>query len=484
MRNKQRLFLIGGILSGVVALGCQAPPMMPPSQPRTVVYGGGVRFDADADMALVFERDCNDKGGYGLKQVSGGSLDPRIKNFHVRVSGPNLIKALEFDMGLDQFGTGCAATSAFYGVPDGTYTVEFQAVDQDGGTVAFAKDTVTIDAGQTLVKTVQCDFNTGKLAVQINCCNSPAPSPAPSASATPTPTPTPTASADPCSTVVSYWNGGYGVVDIGVGTDGTIYGAGQWITRLTPDGVYVDNLNGDAASSIAVDASGDIWYTTGDGAGWIVKKVNSAGVEYFSVNIGPIAAADPKLTIDQNGNVWAYYANSLDPYRLVKISPAGAILNSTTMGVGRPLPYAIEVDPSGNAWVTFQDGWIEKYDPSGNLFNSFDSGGNWPQDLTFDAQGNAWVVTQQNNTVSKWAPDNTLLGTFPVGNSPQSVIIDLNGNVWVSNTGGPPATKKLAPDGTELESLPCVGGYDMSLDANGNILVPTGGGNYIHRITP
>ena len=475
--------MLSGMLAGAVTLSCQALVVAPQSAglgvPRTVIHFGAVKLDADADMAIVLNRqDCAERD-YSLKQVPGP--DPRVERIVVEITGTGLVEPLLRTIMRSQF-TGCDATLNLTGLAPGDYNVRFTSYNLAGDPVAYANGSATVALGTTPQLNLVCDFNMGSLDVNIHCCDDAAPTPAPSA--TPSPSPTPTSSADPCSTIESFWNGGYGVSDIGVGTDGTIYGAGQWITRNTPDGVFVDIFKNESTNSIAVDASGDIWYTARDGAGSQVRKVNSAGGEFFSVNIGPSTSSISKLTIDQNGYVWAYYATSLYDYRLVKISSAGAVLSSTPIGAGRPLPYAIEVDPSGNAWVSFQDGWIEKYDLSGNLFNSFDSGGNWPRDLTFDALGNAWVLNSQDNTVSKFAPDNSLLGTFPVGENPESVIIDRNGNIWVSNaaTGGTIEMKKLAPDGTELESLPCLGGYDMSLDNDGNILIPNG--SKFIRFTP
>ncbi len=159
--------------------------------------------------------------------------------------------------------------------------------------------------------------------------------------------------------------------------------------------------------SIAIDASGNAWVTTGCGnivelspAGNIEGTYTPPNQDYINI-VGGIA-------IDGSGNVWVVYNiwNGSDEVNvLTKLSSTGSVLGTYTFGSKAWGVGGIAIDASGNVWVA----WIYETEPevtelspstgqvisqygatSYSTYQEYDG-------IAIDASGNVWVTIQRQS---------------------------------------------------------------------------------------
>jgi sugar lactone lactonase YvrE len=181
----------------------------------------------------------------------------------------------------------------------------------------------------------------------------------------------------------------------------------------------------------------------------------------------------------------------------------------------------IALDGQGNLYLTeMDDDLIYKYTTSGKLVTKWGGTGHgpgqltYPEKLAFDAQGNLYVTEfgspsfdgsqGENDRIQKFSPTGTplaqwgTLGSEPGQfNGPVGIAIDKQGNIFVAEAANH-RIQKLSPEGKPIAQWHTVGsgvgertqtGYDLALDASGNIYVsepnPLGSGNdRIEKFSP
>jgi Chitobiase/beta-hexosaminidase C-terminal domain len=214
-------------------------------------------------------------------------------------------------------------------------------------------------------------------------------------------------------------------------------------TALSPSSGY-GPLAPSYMSSIAIDASDNVWVPYGAG----VAGLSSSGT-LISANANPPGAGlgVGGIAIDVAGNIWGAV-----PYGSVffnEFSPAGAIINPATSGqfsCGAPFlseqqPEGVAVDASGDIWITSGQGFT-KESKSPIPACSGQGGGiiALPEgiggDIAIDGDGNAWLVNGKLAEFSNTGSPLTPATGYNVPIIPNSIALDGSGNLWVRGGSG------------------------------------------------
>jgi hypothetical protein len=164
---------------------------------------------------------------------------------------------------------------------------------------------------------------------------------------------------------------------------------------------------GDDPFGIAFDGS-RLW--TADSGGSVSIVTPGSGVP-FSVTIVASGFESPTGALYDGTNIWV---TDRTPGTLLKLDPAGAILQTVTVGAGPQNP----VFDGANIWVPNYDGSSVSVVRASNgavLKTLTGSGLNDPSTASFDGQ-RILVTNYTGNSVSLWkAADITFLGTISTG---------------------------------------------------------------------
>jgi streptogramin lyase len=138
-------------------------------------------------------------------------------------------------------------------------------------------------------------------------------------------------------------------------------------------------------------------------------------------------------------------ARSIKEWAILKILPLIFALDPDTrpmpsvdrQSTGAPMPYGIDVDPSGNVWVSRLYGNdIGRIDALSGEVTMIKTPFNGPRRLRSDAQGNIWIVAFQDSKIARYEPKENRFTQFdlPVLNElPYSLNVDKDrGKVWVN----------------------------------------------------
>jgi uncharacterized protein (TIGR03437 family) len=271
-----------------------------------------------------------------------------------------------------------------------------------------------------------------------------------------------------------------------VGTDGTVTTvAGTNSAGYTADGVNAALAQLNAPSSVAVDATGNIYIAdTGNnrvrriGTQGTIVTIAGAGAGGFGGDGGAATSAllsGPQgVVVDAAGNV---YIADTGNHRVRKVSPQGVI---TTVAGANPAggdngpatsarffqPSGVALDASGNLYISdtlnnrvrrvSKTGVIVTIAGVGSAGYSGDSGAaiqsqlNNPQGLAFDGAGNLYVADTGNNVIRRITPGGqiaTVVGTGDLGNggdfgpaasaqlfNPNAVAFDRAGNMYIADS--------------------------------------------------
>jgi len=248
------------------------------------------------------------------------------------------------------------------------------------------------------------------------------------------------------------------------------------ITGITSSGsVYESFSSAISPNGIAIDAAGDIWYSSGgnNNNGTYEFKYNGGGNYTYNATFAAIDHFEVDVCITPGYVYTISYGNNNESSSFTQYNVATATATGVTPDGGNGGLSGCAVDGSGNLWLADFGNFdgIEVYSPSLSLSKSFAINTPvYPQELALDGLGNVFVATVvppgtasynagTTNPASliEFTSTGTLVspaaGYFPStgqsnsGNTgligltsqviaPGGVAIDASGNVWLSGNDG------------------------------------------------
>ena len=305
---------------------------------------------------------------------------------------------------------------------------------------------------------------------------------------------------------LGFATGGAAASSIAVESTGNVWianyangGSASTVSMITPLGVPAANSPFSNAGSIfgafalAIDSNNFVWVAnTGNNS---AMKLNSSfnGTNYTINTVsGPFSGiglnAPVGVAIDGANNVW--FANNGNG---TVLEMPGGIANSNTTtysGGGLNTPRRIAIDPSGNAWVTNgAGGSITRINPNGaaNPPNAYTGGGiNSPSGIAIDNSGNAWATDVNLGQISQISASGTPISPssgFTGGGLTLStaIAIDGGGKVWAADRTGN-ALSAFSGSGTAIS--PTTGYQGGSLSTPAAMALDASGNIWVANQTP
>jgi PKD repeat protein len=255
---------------------------------------------------------------------------------------------------------------------------------------------------------------------------------------------------------------------------------------------------------IAVDASGNVWFTNSfqtSSIAYNVTELSSSGtaISPSSGFLGGGLNQPLNIAIDLTGNSWVADRGGIGNS---EFSRSGLALSPGTGfgGGGTNYPTGVAIDGLNNVWFSNTFGCVTEFAKSGSAISpstGFGCGSfNEPFGLAVDGSGSVWVVDGGSSpgtgkSVTKLSHSGSALSPgsgFTGGglDDPRYDAIDSFGNVWITNTSSfgssnTPSLSKFSNTGTPLSpSTGFTGGglkqpYGIAIDGGGNIWVTNTG---------
>ncbi|MEM7588103.1 MAG: hypothetical protein AAF560_32245 [Acidobacteriota bacterium] len=311
------------------------------------------------------------------------------------------------------------------------------------------------------------------------------------------------------------WVGNFGFL----GSDCQTFPPANSVSRFAADGTAISPSTGYDAQGCVTAAQATVSDTLGNI--WIANQCGGTVTQYRAGTEGSVA--------NPPSSYWVYdIANA----RVIIDTGTGTSSSCPEFSGEGAKPFAIAIDPEGNAWVTNnagneQDGSVIKLSVDGKLLGSvgYEDGIQRPLGISSDSQGNVWVsnsqvislpcidseVTQDycfsksNDTgvecpLTPGLPSITRLVTSESGEIqsqtftggglyiPWGNAVDGNDDVWVANFGGyrvshfTSSGEPVAPRGYHSDLLERITG--VSIDPSGNVWLINNWHNRIHLENP
>jgi hypothetical protein len=264
-----------------------------------------------------------------------------------------------------------------------------------------------------------------------------------------------------------------------------------------------------AAGSASITRPGATIYTLGNMLAACVNgrsgNTNCSTLFTYTQSAGTTGGAPAETAtaaINLAHNPWPGYSGMTALYGLVPATGApfsGGVAsqpNDFTValkytGGGLNLPFGIDIDVSGNAWIANAGGGsVSEFSSTGNAISpstGFTGGGlSGPQTVAIDAIGNVWAANGSAKSVSKLSsagiPLSTAGYTASGINQPFGIAIDSSGNAWTANFGSNSFTK-LSSTGAFLYTNAGINeAQGIAIDGSGNTWVAATGTNSISEI--
>jgi streptogramin lyase len=224
----------------------------------------------------------------------------------------------------------------------------------------------------------------------------------------------------------------------------------RWLTPadagLTTDGsIHQIELPG-AATTVALDAAGVLWFTFGQANA--IGRVNPDGSGFQQYPI-PTPASSPRIiAYGGDGNMWfSEHATG----RIGRITPAG-IISEFALSSPDSQPRAIARARDGNIWIgMFAAGRIGRITPNGTLTEfEIPTPGAGPRALAAGPDGNVWFSEFRANKIGRITPagDVTEFDLPRPNSGPGDITAGADGNMWFVELGG--VMDGLAVDGNRV----------------------------------
>jgi DNA-binding beta-propeller fold protein YncE/lysophospholipase L1-like esterase len=218
---------------------------------------------------------------------------------------------------------------------------------------------------------------------------------------------------------------------------------------------------------IAVDPNNVVWVVlnvSGKVAAITSNSCTQLPGSPFTTGTGAVGVAVSPIT----KNIWVTNSGS---NTISVLSPSGGLLYTIPVAT----PEHIAFEPNGDAWVTQ---WDPIYGPTTStivkvtanyLVMTPISVPNYPTDVEVDGSGNAWVTSKISSSITEVSVDGAQQQTFSSGNNSTASVIDAYGNIWISNYLGNTVTKMST--GSQGVTVPAVLGFPSfgCPESNGSI---------------
>jgi len=266
-------------------------------------------------------------------------------------------------------------------------------------------------------------------------------------------------------------------------------------------GTVVQAIAGVAsARDVTLDASGDIYFTSGTfvmeiPSGGAVTTIAGSGTSpYFGGDGGPATAAQlyspASIAVDSSGN---WYIADTSNNRIRMVTPEGII--ATIAGTGTAgasgdngpaaaaelnSPHGIAIDGSNNLYIADSgNNEVREITPAGAIM-SISSQLNNPVSVAVDSQGLVYIADSGNNRIVQVTAAGTA-NTFAKIDGPLAVAVDASGNLVVADSK---QIWNVAPDGTLtslIAGLTSPGGLAFASD--GSLLIADTGASVIRQLS-
>jgi uncharacterized protein (TIGR03437 family) len=266
-------------------------------------------------------------------------------------------------------------------------------------------------------------------------------------------------------------------------------------------GTVVQAIAGVAsARDVTLDASGDIYFTSGTfvmeipSGGTVTTIAGSGTSPYFGGDGGPATAAQlylpSSIAVDSSGN---WYIADTSNNRIRMVTPDGIIVtiagtgtagasgdNGPASAAALNSPHGIAIDGSNDLYIADTgNNEVREITPAGTIA-SISSQLNNPVSVAVDSQGLVYIADSGNNRIVQVTAAGTA-STFAKINGPLAVAVDVSGHVVAAD-----ATQiwSVAPDGT-LSSL--ISGLNspgaLAFAPDGTLLIADTGASVIRRLS-
>jgi hypothetical protein len=217
----------------------------------------------------------------------------------------------------------------------------------------------------------------------------------------------------------------------------------------------------------AVDAEGNVWVS--DRVRNRIIGFDKSGKFLREIGVGGTADGqikDPRgLAIAPNGNIWVAEVGNK---RLQQFTPTGTFVSKITKTEFSE-PWGIAIGPDGKIWVADSGSQkVFQFKADGTYIQNRDTtqivpGGGVPYGIDTDAYGNAWIAMQSTNKVAE--VDSNLTTVFSFGsqgsgpgqlNLPNDVAVSDSGNILVTDDLNS-RVQVFKPDGSFLRQFGAAG---------------------------
>jgi virginiamycin B lyase len=204
---------------------------------------------------------------------------------------------------------------------------------------------------------------------------------------------------------------------------------------------------------IAQGPDGRLWISTETRS--ILQFIPESNIFYF--HDLPSESASLDLALDGSGNIW-FTEGWAD--KIGRLNPSNGDVTEWPLPSGRQ-PFAIAVGPDGTIWFSEREGdRIGNLDPATNRITEYQLVSNaHPLDIAFDSSGNLWFTTERANYLGRLTLG-PILGPSPVGLP--SVQISIDRGCGANYNPGEPLTFSYSVSETAAVTL-------LDFETSGNI---------------
>ena len=222
----------------------------------------------------------------------------------------------------------------------------------------------------------------------------------------------------PDGTILAGWGGVVGIDGLAVDGSGNTYvSTGNTVLKILNDwsdwSTFASGL--DDPDGLAFDSGGNLYAINNTATGFnTIDKIDTNGDVSTLWSIGPGTSVYYPLAIDGAGNL--YTANFIHngANSILKIDPNGneSIFLNSSLSLGLNRPIGMACDGSGNIYVSYEEGGIEKFTTNG-VGSAFAPGVQNPGAMTFDSSGDLFVTS--GSSVDEVDTDGNVTVLFQTG---------------------------------------------------------------------